>query len=457
MSKLKTAFALITKKEDKRGFQKAIADNITKADMLQRMSDTAYLKLIYRLIFGRKLDLKNPQTFNEKLQWLKLNDRKTEYTTMVDKYEVKKYIAEKIGEEYIIPTLGVWDNFDDIDFDLLPNQFVLKCTHDSGGLVICKDKSKLDIAKAREKINKALTRRFYYFGREWPYKAVKPRIIAEKYMVDESVSELRDYKFFCFGGVCKCLKVDFDRFIEHRANYYDPQGNLLDLGEKICPPNKEKVIVLPDNKEKMLQLAEKLSTNIPFLRVDFYDVNGKIYFGELTFFPASGWGEFTDEKWDYKLGKWIKLPDSMGGGYIFLTREFVIRLQNKKKNFALNDYKVFCFNGEPKVTLVCSERFSDGGLREDFFDEQWNHVPIKRPGHPNSNTVISKPVNFEQMKNLAYRLSQNIPFLRVDFYEIDMKLYFGELTFYPASGFEEFEPDEWDYKFGEWIHLPGRK
>lgn len=317
MSKLKTAFDLITKKEDKRAFQKAIADNITKTDMFQRMSDTAYLKLIYRLIFGRKLDLRNPQTFNEKLQWLKLNNRKTEYTTMVDKYEVKKYIAEKIGAEYVIPTLGVWDNFDDIDFDLLPNQFVLKCTHDSGGLVICKDKNKFDTAKAREKMNKALTRHFYYFGREWPYKAVKPRIIAEKYMVDESVSELRDYKFFCFGGVCKCLKVDFDRFIEHRANYYDPQGNLLDLGEKICPPNKEKMIVLPDNKEKMLQLAEKLSTNIPFLRVDFYDVNGKIYFGELTFFPASGWGEFTDEKWDYKLGEWIKLPDSIGGDTSF--------------------------------------------------------------------------------------------------------------------------------------------
>lgn len=457
MSKLKTAFALITKKEDKRGFQKAIADNITKTDISQRMSDTVYLKLIYRLIFGRKLDLKNPQTFNEKLQWLKLNNRKPEYSIMVDKYEVKKYIAEKIGEEYVIPTLGVWDNFDDIDFDLLPNQFVLKCTHDSGGLVICKDKSKLDIAKAREKINKALTRRFYYFGREWPYKAVKPRIIAEKYMVDESVSELRDYKFFCFGGVCKCLKVDFDRFIEHRANYYDPQGNLLDLGEKICPPNKEKVIVLPDNKEKMLHLAEKLSANIPFLRVDFYDVNGKIYFGELTFFPASGWGEFTDEKWDYKLGEWIKLPNKIGGGYILLTREFIIRLQNKKKKSALIDYKVFCFNGEPKVTLVCSERFSDGGLREDFFDEHWNHLPIKRPGHLNSDTVIPKPLNFEQMKNIAYRLSQNIPFLRVDFYEIDMKLYFGELTFYPASGFEEFEPDEWDYKFGEWMHLPGRK
>lgn len=316
MSKIKTAFELITKKDNNRALQKAIADNITKIDMLQNLSDEAYLKLVYRLIFGRKLDLKNPKTFNEKLQWLKLYNRKPEYTLMVDKYEVKGYIAEQIGEEYVIPTLGVWDNFDDIDFDSLPNQFVLKCTHDSGGLVICKDKSNLDVTKAREKINKALTRRFYYFGREWPYKNVKPRIIAEKYMVDKTVDELRDYKFFCFGGVCKCLKVDFDRFIEHHANYFDPQGNLLDLGEKICPPNKEKVLFLPENKDNMLQLAEKLSKGIPFLRADFYDVNGKIYFGELTFFPASGWGEFTDEKWDYKLGEWIKLPDSIGGGSI---------------------------------------------------------------------------------------------------------------------------------------------
>ena len=296
------------KKENKRAFQKAIADNIMKADIFQGLSDEVYLKLIYRLIFGRKLDLNHPKTFNEKLQWLKLNDRKPEYTTMVDKNEVKKYIAERIGEEYVIPTLGVWDNFDDIDFDSLPDQFVLKCTHDSGGLVICKDRRKLDIPKAREKINKALTRRFYYFGREWPYKNVKPRIIAEKYMVDGVTSELRDYKLFCFNGVYKCMKVDFDRFVKHCANYYDSQGNLLDLGETICPPDKEKNIRLPLNLEKMIKLAETLSKDIPFLRVDFYDVNGNIYFGELTFFPASGFGTFTDEEWDYKLGEWIHLP-----------------------------------------------------------------------------------------------------------------------------------------------------
>ena len=313
MSKLKTAFKLIINKDSKREFQKAIADNITKSNLLQWLSDEMYLKLIYRLIFGRKLDLENPKTFNEKLQWLKLHNRKPEYTLMVDKLEVKKYIAEQIGEEYVIPTLGVWDSFDDIDFDSLPNQFVLKCTHDSGGLVICRDKNKLDISKAREKINKALTRRFFFFGREWPYKDVKPRIIAEKYMVDEKVDELRDYKFFCFGGVCKCLKVDFDRFIEHHANYYDSNGNLLELGEKICPPNKDKTIILPNNKAKMMQFAEKLSKDIPFLRADFYDVNGKIYFGELTFYPASGWGEFIDEELDYTLGDWIKLPTKNRG------------------------------------------------------------------------------------------------------------------------------------------------
>ncbi len=275
--------------------------------------DEKYIKYKFFAKMGRELNLETPETFNEKLQWLKLYDRRPEYTTMVEKYEVKKYIAEKIGEEYIIPTLGVWDSFDDIDFDKLPDQFVLKCTHDSGGLVICKDKSKLDIAQARDKITKSLKTNYYYLGREWPYKNVKPRIIAEKYMVDDAVSELRDYKFFCFGGVCKCMKVDFDRFIEHCANYYDPEGNLLDFGERICPPNKQKEIILPANMSRMIEFAERLSQGIPFLRADFYDVNGTIYFGELTFYPASGFGSFTDDAWDAKLGEWIELPKSVGG------------------------------------------------------------------------------------------------------------------------------------------------
>ena len=251
------------------------------------LPDDIYLRLVFRDVMGCNLNLRHPTTFNEKLQWLKLYDRRPEYTTMVDKCEVKKYVAERIGEEHIIPTLGVWDNFDDIDFERLPNQFVLKCTHDSGGLVICRDKRKMDIQAAKQIIEKSLRRDFFTKGREWPYKNVKPRIIAEKYMEDTATSELRDYKFFCFGGTCKCFKVDFDRFVEHHANYFDPQGNLLDLGETICPPKEGKVIKLPESKYEMIRLAEKLSKDIPFLRVDFYDVNGEIYFGELTFYPAS--------------------------------------------------------------------------------------------------------------------------------------------------------------------------
>ena len=282
--------------------------------MLWWLPDKPYLQLYYFLRFKRFCDFKNPKTFNEKLNWLKLHDRKPEYTTMVDKYEAKRYVAERIGEEHIIPTLGVWDCVEDIDFDSLPDQFVLKCTHDSAGLVICRDKKQLDIIKAKDKLSKALKRNFYYVGREWPYKNVKPRIIAEKYMEDAVMGELRDYKFFCFNGAVKCFKIDFDRFIKHKANYYSPEGDLLPFGENVCPPDFEKDLTMPHSLGKMIDFAQKLSKDIPFLRVDFYEVGKQIYFGELTFYPASGFGLFTPKKWDATLGGWIQLPGINEGG-----------------------------------------------------------------------------------------------------------------------------------------------
>lgn len=271
------------------------------------LSDKLYLKLKYRAMMGKKLDLKNPKTFNEKLQWLKLYDRKPEYTVMVDKYTVKKYVADKIGEKYIIPTLGVWDKFEDINFEQLPDQFVLKCTHDSGGLVICKDKLKLDIAGAREKMTKSLKRDFYLMGREWPYKNVPRKIIAEKFMVDESGVELKDYKFFCFDGKPKFFKIDFGRFQEHRANYYDMDGNLLPFAEVECMPNPERRFKLPSNFQDMINIVSTLSTNISFVRIDLYNINGQIYFGEITFYPASGFGIIEPFEWDKKIGSWIKI------------------------------------------------------------------------------------------------------------------------------------------------------
>lgn len=268
--------------------------------------DELYIMIDHFLAMGQWPNLKNPRTFNEKLQWLKLHDKREEYTQMVDKYEAKKYVAGIIGEDYIIPTLGVWDNFEDIDFSTLPSQFVLKTTHDSGGVVICKDKETFDIGKAKKKLERSLKNNFFYMHREYPYKNVKPRIIAEKFMVDESGTELKDYKFFCFDGKVKLLFVATDRPIDTRFDFYDE--NFVHLPFKQGHPWAKKEIKKPKGFEEMKRLASQLSQGIPHVRVDFYDINGKIYFGELTFFHFSACVPFEPKEWDYKLGELINLP-----------------------------------------------------------------------------------------------------------------------------------------------------
>lgn len=271
------------------------------------LSDKMYIRLAFFRRFHRFPNLKNPQSFNEKLQWLKLYDRKPEYTTMVDKYEAKQYVAGIVGEEYIIPTLGVWDNFDDIDFDSLPERFVLKCTHDSGGLVICLDKSQLDKDAARKKIEYSFKQNYYYSGREWPYKNVKPRIIAEQYL--EDMDELVEYKMFCFNGEVKVVLV-----CKGTAHGVGRTNDYCDLNLQRLPftslnPNSQGDLKVPEELPQLLGLAEKLSAGIPLVRVDTYLADGKIYFGELTFFHNSGFATFDPPEWDQKLGEWIKLPD----------------------------------------------------------------------------------------------------------------------------------------------------
>jgi len=274
-----------------------------------RLKDKKYLEIHYTYFFDEKVNFSHPKKFNEKIQWLKLYDRKDIYTTMVDKYAVKKYVSDLIGEKYVIPTIGAYDNFDEIDFDKLPEQFVIKTNHygGGGGVFVVKDKKQFDIDNAKKNINNKMKKNLYYYGREWPYKNIKPKIIVEKYMVDESGKELKDYKFFCFNGKVKIFKVDFNRFIKHQANYYDTNLKLLPFGESVCPPNFDKKIKFPNNIDEMIFLAEKLAKDIPFVRVDFYNVNGKVYFGEMTFYPASGFGKFTPKEWDCKLGDMLDL------------------------------------------------------------------------------------------------------------------------------------------------------
>ena len=271
--------------------------------------DRKFLKMKWKLYMDYPLNLDNPQSYNEKLQWQKLYDRKPEYTKMVDKYDAKEYVASIIGEEHIIPTIAVYDRVEDIDFDKLPNQFVLKCTHDSGGIVICKDKGKLDRNAAFQKLKRGLKTKFYYQNREWPYKNVKPRIIAEQYMVDESGYELKDYKWFCFDGEPKALFIASDRGSTTEETKFD----FFDMEFRHLPftnghPNASKQIVRPTGFDKMKELAGKLSKGLMQARIDFYDINGKIYFGEITFFHWSGMKPFVPREWDYILGDYIDLP-----------------------------------------------------------------------------------------------------------------------------------------------------
>ena len=273
------------------------------------LTDKNHLKLEYKMIMNKKLNLDEPNTFNEKLQWLKLYDRNPEYTKMVDKYEAKKYVSDLIGEEHIIPTLGIYNNFEEINFDKLPNQFVIKPTHTSGNIFICKNKNKINYKELNKSINKWLKIKYYYLHREWPYKNIKPRIIIEKYMATEKQPELIDYKFFCFNGKPKFIYVS-EGLSNHKTakiSFADMNYQKTEFYRKDYIPFQE-LPPKPRNFEKMKEIAKTLSKNICFVRVDFYEINDKIYFSELTFFPCSGFIPFEPEKYDKILGDMLELP-----------------------------------------------------------------------------------------------------------------------------------------------------
>ena len=280
---------------------------VIRKGLLKWVPDKPYLHILYYAYMGKRLHLTNPVTYNEKLQWLKLYDRNPIYTKMVDKYEAKLIVAEKIGEEYIIPTLGVWNRPEEIDFDGLPDKFVLKTTHDSGGIIIVDKRQGYDGKRINDFFNKRLSQSTYELQREWPYKNVPKRIIAEQFMEDEKTHELRDYKFFCFDGEVKCMFIATDRQSEKPTafDFFDPDFNWMDI--RHGHPNAEVKPEKPINFELMKQLAGKLSDGLPQVRVDLYEINGKVYFGELTFFHHGGIVPFDPENWDKVFGEWIQL------------------------------------------------------------------------------------------------------------------------------------------------------
>lgn len=279
---------------------------LSSRGLLNRMDDETYLKLLFKYSMGYPLDLEHPRTYNEKLQWLKLHDRKPLYTQLVDKLAVKDYVAEKLGPQYVVPVVGgPWDSVDEIDFDALPEQFVLKCTHDSGGVVICRDKDAFDREAAKAKLAKSLRRNFFWSNREWPYKDVKPRVFAEKYLDGENGS-LNDYKVMCFDGKARLIQVHMGRFEHHTQDFYDVDWKLLDIYQDT--PLSGITLPKPPFFEEMCRLSEVLSEGFLHLRVDWLYWQGQLYLGELTFYDGSGLMAFDPKSYDELLGSWLHLP-----------------------------------------------------------------------------------------------------------------------------------------------------
>lgn len=280
---------------------------LSRIGLFNWLGDKNYIKLYYWATFNKTVNIDNPTTYNEKLQWLKLNDRNPKYTIYVDKYRVREYVAKEIGEEYLVPLLGHWSDPEEIDFDKLPKQFVLKWNHDSGSIVICKNKENLDLVNTVKYFKKRKRRNVYKISREWPYKNVVPEIIAEQYLVDSATKELRDYKLYLFNGKVRLIMVNSGRQRGvTTADYFDENYNWLDL--RWGYPNANIKPEKPRNFVLMKELATKLGKSLIGGRIDFYEVDGKVYFGEITFFDGSGFSSFDPSDWDQILGSWLKLP-----------------------------------------------------------------------------------------------------------------------------------------------------
>jgi hypothetical protein len=273
------------------------------------LPDPLFLSMKYRLVVGKALSLHEPTSFNEKLQWLKIHDRRPEYTNMVDKYEARKYIVDRVGSQYLVPLLGVYDTFEEIDFAGLPNQYVLKPTHTSGDVFVCRDSSQVDYAALRREVGIWMRREYYWLHREWPYKDIRPRLICEQ-LLEDGDSELKDYKLMCFNGKVKCLFVCSGRNSSRglHVDFFDMEWEPMPFERHY--PRSGLAIPRPATFDDMVRIAETLSKGIHFLRVDFYEVNRRAYVGELTFYPGAGFERFTPEYYDYLLGSWLELPSS---------------------------------------------------------------------------------------------------------------------------------------------------
>ena len=427
--------------------------------------DGPHLKAMYRATIGKRLNLDNPVTFNEKLQWLKIHDRNPLYTTLVDKYRVKQWVADRIGAEHVTPTYAMWERAEDIDISGLPERFVLKTNHDCGGVAICRDRATFDLDAAKGKLAEHLKTNYFWRTREWPYKDVNPCVFAEEYLdPDEGKGDLTDCKVMCFDGKVRCEFTCTDRAeADLHVDFFDEDWNHLPFTRHY--PNAEVPPEAPARLKEMVVDAERLSAGIPFVRVDFYEVAGQYYFGEMTFYPGGGMEEFDPERWDDELGSWIELPESVGG-WLLLSDDAVLlmraarhsgrRKDGRAFSTAVNgtvDYKFYCFGGEPRFIYVSQGLEDHATARISFLAMNWEFEPFGRDDYAPFEKLPEKPDSFKEMTELARELAVGIPFVRADFFEYKGDVRFSEMTFHPCAGFMPFDPPEWDEKVGNMLKL----
>ena len=415
--------------------------------------DSFFIPAFYYLKVGERLNVKKPKTFNEKMQWLKLHDHNVKYHDLVDKLSVKDFVADTIGEQYVIKTLAAWDSIDKIDISCLPNQFVLKTTNGGGGtgVVICKDKKTFDLEEAKKKLQWSANYDIYQQMGEWVYKGIKPRYFAEELLVIEpSKSFLKDYKWYCVNGDPKYCQVTQDHDSNKTTNFFDTEWtpqNFNGLKSAAIPA------VRPRNLNEQIEIAKCLARNIPFARIDLYEVNSHTFWGGITSFATSDIGTISSDNFNFIIGKMIDLPgEQINWGKI----EVDDKNEFKVSPIDIPDFKIWCFNGEPKILFYASNRFNKEKNPPyfDYYDMTLKKLPIRSRGHQNSDSELIPFKEFELMKHLAGILSKGIPFVRVDFYLINGCVFFGEMTFYHDSGFVPFIPEEWNTIFGDYLALP---
>lgn len=418
---------------------------------LSWIPDSIMLRLQYWLQTGRRLNLKNPKRFTEKLQLYKMKYRNPDMLRCTDKYEVRKYIEEKGFGQYLIPLIGVYNSVEEIDYSKLPNTFVAKTTDGGGGnqVLICKDKHTLSEEVFKERLREWMSARKVkkQAGREWAYENDYPRriIIEELIGAGNMKKDLCDYKFFCFDGEPHYCQLIQDRSTEETIDFYDMEWNHMPF--RGLNPQCDSALYeadKPKDFEQMKDIAQKLSKGFPFVRVDLYSVKEGVYFGELTFYPASGYGHFTPDEWDEKIGEILNIPNyqlKKRGGYLIINGVI--------ENFdSLNDYKFFCFDGKVSYIYGMSDRNLGQSVRAGVYNRKFEKLNVSRNDERPQDIPLPKPLNFDKMISIAEILSKDFPHVRVDLYNIAGNIYFGELTFYDGSGYMTFTPDSFDEEMG---------